>query len=311
MKDWKNLVSRPDAEAAEACRQAYGEQAWIDWLLGHTGRAEMQAMERHLAECTACRAIVSEWRPLLGAAAEPRSGRAEAEQLGRHAAACAARRAFAAEGSPLLGAAAEPRSGRAETQGPLSDASAALPSASVRRSLLARVRLIGLRRRLRDLLRRKRRWLYGATASLLLGLAIFSLMRTAAAPEEQRSHYVAERLPEAAYMMGDPATASFRAEPANRSLGEGFIWYNIASGEAVVLLEGFMPSEGYVVQAWAVRGSARANLGLMRQNVDRAHLYIRDRSLSQADNISLTIEPSGGSDSPTSPEALIFRLPQR
>lgn len=274
MKDWKDLVPRPGADAAGACRQAYSEQAWIDWLLGHTGRAETQAMERHLAECAACRTIVAEWRPLLGAAPEPRSGRAEAE-------------------------------------GPASDASAALPSASVRFSLLAHVRLIGLRRRLRDLLRRKRRWLYGATASLLLGLAVFGLMRTAAAPQEQRSHYVAERLPEAAYMMGDPATASFRAEPANRSLGEGFIWYNDASGEAVVLLEGFIPSDGYVVQAWAVRGSAHANLGLMRQNVDRAHLYIRDRSLRQADNISLTIEPSGGSDSPTSPEALIFRLPQR
>jgi anti-sigma-K factor RskA len=186
---------------------------------------------------------------------------------------------------------------------------AVFPSESVRRSIRSHVKKRALRNRLKEGLTRRSKWAAAAAACMVLALCVAGLYRTVHEPGEERDLYVAEHEPIAVPFMKDPTTASFRVEPFNDELGEGYVWFNDNSKEMLVLLEGVLPSEGHVLQVWAVDRSGHANLGLLRHDeARRAHFYFKGEALAKADNIALTVEPMGGSRYPTSPDAFLIRL---
>ncbi|GFN33922.1 anti-sigma factor [Paenibacillus xylaniclasticus] len=181
-----------------------------------------------------------------------------------------------------------------------------MPSPNVYRKLRHHVRT----RSVMLAIRRRGKWFAAAAAALLLLVGVLAVYHsTEESTSDQRSIYVAQYEPHAVPFMNDPKTTSYRIFPYNEALGEGYVWFNGSSQEMLVLLEGLFPSEGHVVQAWAVDDKGRANLGLLRQiEASREHLYFKGEQLINANHIVLTVEPIGGSEHPTSPDVFVFDL---
>ncbi|ALS28261.1 anti-sigma-K factor RskA [Paenibacillus sp. 32O-W] len=183
----------------------------------------------------------------------------------------------------------------------------ALPSESVRGKLRRRLRLIGLRRSIRQ---HSGKWMVAAACAIMLLTALAGLFHIDGS-SERRNRYVAEHEPAAVAFLNDPFTANYHVRLTNHMLGEGYIWFNDNSHEALILLEGTLPSDGYALQVWAVKGDGHAKLGTLSfKEKNLAHLFVKAEALTSADNIVLTMEPRGSSSLPSS-EALVFMLQRR
>lgn len=188
-------------------------------------------------------------------------------------------------------------------------AGAPVPSDRVRTSLRAHVRRRGWTRRLRSGWTSRSKWAAGIASAAVILVCAAALYASVRQPANQRNAYVASHEPTAISFINAPETASYKVHPYNDELGEGYVWYNVSSGEMLVLLDGLISSHDYDIQAWALSGSRRTNLGLLRQlEKKHAHLYVKAGALENASQLALTIEPSGGSEAPTSPDAFLFRV---
>ncbi|MFC4808929.1 anti-sigma factor [Paenibacillus sp. GCM10023250] len=228
---------------------------------------------------------------------------AEREAMAAHLAGCDRCRAARAAWAPLLeGSAPEPGAPAASEP--------ARPSEMLRRRLRLYVRRRAAVLRIRRALRAHRRTAAAVAAiAVLLLLCVTGLYRREPSAEEQRKVDAAVLEPAAASFLDDPQTAGFAVRPELEQLGKGYIWFNDASGEVYVMLEGLLPSAGHDVQVWAVNEAGRINLGLLHHDrPSRAHLFVKQALLPKAHHIALTVEPAGGSRMPTEPDVLVFRL---
>lgn len=249
----------------------YSEEEWIDWMLGNIKGRLMEDMRLHLGRCPACREIAGVWGPLL-ADTEPPAAPLN-QQTRQHP----------------------------DFRKPL------LPADPVRRSLRRRVRIRGWRRAIAGM-----RPVYRRGAAALAGLAFIALVLAGLYGirdgDTERTRYVTHYDPEALSVISRPDTVSL---PLDRDVLEPFtgnIWYNDASGELFVLIEDPALSDSQTLQAWAVKNGERNALGLIQVEAAKGHLYVKDGQLGEADNFALTVEPIGGSQSPTSPDAVRVRL---
>jgi hypothetical protein len=188
-----------------------------------------------------------------------------------------------------------------------------LPSIATYNSLRRHVKARGICLRLQQGIRTKSKWAVGIAAGILLLLCVWSISRIESRqPEDQRTQFVAQYEPSAVSFMDDPTTASYQVHPYNNQLGEGYVYYNDSSRELLVLVEGLLSSEGQDVQAWTVDERGHASLGLLqRDEADRAHLYLKGKALGSVHHIVLTVEPVGGSEQPTTPDAFVFHIQNR
>ncbi|NBD25837.1 anti-sigma factor [Paenibacillus glycinis] len=286
-------------DADDACNKLYGEEDWIDWLLGHKPQAERDAMASHLARCARCRDIRETWTPLLEGAG---STEVPAMERAGGPAIAGAGHAWAGTAAIVADAAAGEGRGASRREQPM-------PSDARRERLRRYVRARSAGLRLRRLLPAHRRMVAAAVAAALLVLLAAGVYRTAPSQSERRMVDAAVLEPTAAAFLQDPRTASFKIHPEAEELGEGYIWFNETSGEVYVMLEGLLPSAAHDVQVWAVNQDEHVNLGLLHHDrPSRAHLYVKQEMLLQAHRIALTVEPAGGSSNPTEPDALVFRL---
>lgn len=222
----------------------------------------------------------------------------QAETMRRHLNDCPACRRVVEAWEPLLAV-------EAAEAGERNDAP--IPSEIARRKLRARVVAMGWSKRAARSLRNHRKKAIAGAAALILGICLAGLYPNGTQPSTEQDNYVALHEPGAVSLVNDPNTFGYPIKPDN--LGEGYVWFNVDSREMFVLIDGLLPSDGYVIQAWAVDGSAHRNLGLLRQfELAKAHLYVKGSALAEVDNVALTIEPTGGSAAPTSPDAVLVRL---
>ncbi|MBD2867623.1 anti-sigma factor [Paenibacillus arenilitoris] len=224
----------------------------------------------------------------------------EAESMRLHAAGCAKCRYAAGEWKPLL-ATEQQADGK-------SDGAALLPSPSVRRKLRSKVKMKGwLARAARGMASGKGR--IAAASGIAILLCAVMLQSVPDEPDAKHSRYVEAYEPRALSFMNDPRTAGFPVHALRSELGAGYVWFNEGSGEVLLLLEGMLPSDGFVIQAWLLEGSTHRNMGVLKHlEASRAHLYFKDKAIARPQNIALTVEPHGGSLEPTSPDALVIRL---
>jgi hypothetical protein len=247
------------------------EERWVDW---HTGRLSPEAMQRlalHREHCAACREASRQWEALL---------------------------APAGAGGTAASAASAPPSARQRRQ---------------RRRLRAAVR----RRGLLLPLRRYPALAAGGAAALLIALALLRYIAAgSAAQAEPPVEYAQRHEPEGAAVMQRPDTVVYSLDGnlspgAEDGLSEGThgtVWVNVRTHEIFVLLQGLLPSNSRDVQAWAVIRHDWANLGLLQFHERQGHLYARDSRIDEADELSFTIEPKGGSVQPTAPDSAKVRL---
>lgn len=240
------------------CREGYTEEAWIDYLMG-TEEFMLSEMGRHLELCPVCQKMYKRWRELL----------------------------------PDQGENMMPKSGEFQIEsGPPRWVQAVVPSDRVRRKLRSKVRMMGIRHSAGKFLSAKRRLVLslGAVCVLLLAVGGILFMNR---PDIEWDSYVKTYEPAAINVMLSPDSEFYPISLGRPEPKSGVVWYNSHSGELLMLVGGLIPREDQVVRVWAVREGSRDDLGVLQYHAYRAHLYVRDRVLDQAD-IILSIEPKSG-----------------
>ncbi|MNC42700.1 Anti-sigma-K factor rskA [compost metagenome] len=112
-------------------------------------------------------------------------------------------------------------------------------------------------------------------------------------------------------VLSRPETVAYPLDWSRKDQFSGNVWYNGSSQELFVLIEDVALGDGQSIQAWAVKNGSRNTLGLVQIEDAKGHLYVQGSQLGEADNIALTVEPTGGSLSPTSPDAAWVHLLKR
>ncbi|WP_379160066.1 anti-sigma factor [Paenibacillus sp. sgz5001063] len=268
----------------------YSEEEWIDWIGNDIQGNKRAEMGFHLEECPVCRERYHTWLPLL---AQP----APYEDEGLAGTKSA--------GEPTCSAESEPLSVSAEQQYPL------YPSGSVRRNVRRRVRWTGWRRRLANLRPAYRRGAAALALCCAVGIMLLGLAGTERDGRSERNRYVSSYEPQAMAVLNRPETVAYPLDWSRKDQFSGNVWYNGSSGELFVLIEDVALSDGLSIQAWAVKNGSRNTLGLVRIEETKGHLYVKGSQLGEADNIALTVEPTGGSLKPTSPDAAWVHLIKR
>jgi hypothetical protein len=197
------------------------------------------------------------------------------------------------------------------------DAAPAPPLPERRRQSLRRaVRAAGLRRRMRGPVK-------AALAAAALVVLIAGLIHRAwpgdgrfgasaqTARHESPGEYLLLREPEAGHVLAAPDTTQFRVVHVLGPSGEGYIWLSGDAREALLYLHGLPDMDLVDYQAWAMRGPQADSLGVLKLVDGIAHLHIRSVLLPDAKMISLSAEPKGGSDQPTSPPAALVLFDAR
>ncbi|GGA37498.1 anti-sigma factor [Paenibacillus physcomitrellae] len=259
----------------DACLRLYSEQDWIDWLLGSIPESRAVEMAAHAAACPSCKILKRRWEGILGTNLDEDQG-----QDGEYEAVETVDTVRATQAAVAAAIHAY-------------DAEAEFPQDRIRKQLRHKVRMIGLRRKISGLFVSRWKWTLGFAAALML-LIIFWAALPLAHPDTEWNRYVKTYEPEALQVLSDPQTVSYPLHWGGKEPQLGKMWYNADSKEVLMLVGGLVPGKGQTVRVWLVNQSSEDNLGLLRYDANRAHLYVRDKTISPADNIVLTIEPEGG-----------------
>lgn len=302
-------VGKLRERAAAGCPDGFGESDWIDYVMNKWGPVRTEKMRLHLEDCEACAELHREWSELLAAEtseAEPREAAAVVGAEQRAAAGGEAAVGEAAGGEAAVGEADQRAAAGGEAE--LREAAgggAEYPRHSVYLSLSRRVRLRGWMRRVR------RRWAAGVFPVAAACLLIVALRLGGVATMEEPppiNDYVQLQEPAALAVLSAPDTARYRIVAPIGGEGDGYFWLSGDSSEAFLLLDRLPVLELADYQAWAVSGSRRDSLGLMKLSGKRGHLYVRADALRMADTIALSAEPKGGSLQPTTEQIILLLL---
>lgn len=279
------------AERDGVCVRMYSEQEWIDWLLGTMEEKRRSEMAKHLDTCAICLGQKTYWEDVLGITGVDAS---QTDMPGKP---------VSGDPKPAQVMPVEPvrvqlhlqeKAVTSSTQriDPWADS---LPSERIRRSLRRRVRGIGWRRRALRLLTVRWKWTVSLATALMVLMGLGYALDHLNQPEAGWDRYVQTYEPEALSVLSKPDTISYpiamgRLEPEN-----GRVWYNAATREMLMLVGGLVPDKGQTIRVWIVKEGARDSLGLLQYHANRAHLYVKDKTLNVNDDLELTIEPISGS----------------
>ncbi|WP_168120242.1 anti-sigma factor [Paenibacillus sp. HB172176] len=279
-------TDRDNEWSGGGCAKGYGEQEWIDLILGKQAESVERAMRSHLSSCPACDAQYREWRELLAVEEVPETaGEAwEHEQEG--------------SGQRMV------ESGKELAHERTADARTLLPPTRYQ-SLLGEVSKLKRRSR-------RKRWgvalaLPAFAAAVIVALTLF-LPAGDGKPASRIDEYVMRQEPAALAVLRNENTSKYRIAAAEGRAGEGYLWFNVSNNEAFLLLDRLTSGDEVDYQAWAITGDRRDSLGLITLSGTQGHLYMRTDLLRMADTIALSAEPKGGSPQPTTEQMVLLVL---
>ncbi|MBW4085558.1 anti-sigma factor [Paenibacillus sp. S150] len=329
----ESLESRSGGSGPRVPFRHYSEEEWIDWIGNDIQGSKREDMQRHLERCPACRELYGLWIPLLAgpSPSEDAEGRGGAQSADNDYGTVRAKNGTAQdeygsvhanEGMRMDGYSsvdsASVAGGSFSDRGHITADSSSMgqmgylyPSDRVRRALNRRVRRTGWRRKLAALRPAYRRGAAALAVCGAVGLLLLGLFGTEQNGSSERNRYVSSYEPQAMAVLSRPETVAYPLDWSRKDQFSGNVWYNGSSQELFVLIEDVALSEGLSIQAWAVKNGSRNTLGLVQIEDAKGHLYVKGGQLREADNIALTVEPTGGSESPTSPDAAWVRLLKR
>lgn len=144
-------------------------------------------------------------------------------------------------------------------------------------------------------------------AVLFLGLmSLFFFQRDSGLSDEGA---LAAHLPNMDIVM-DPHTVLHVASVVP-SHAKSYVWVNNTSNEMLILTKGLAPLPETDYQVWFITQDRRSRVGLLRWENGIAQLYFQGGELGLVENIAVSVEPKGGSFTPTSPDAIFVNLRTR
>ncbi|SFB19527.1 Anti-sigma-K factor rskA [Cohnella sp. OV330] len=282
------------------------EERWVDLLSGRLNARDAQALLAHGDGCRDCGDVYAQWAALLGGERGPSNLPAGRDAYRPADRAAPRRKAASADFAARPGEALALSAGR-------------------RRSLLLRAGIYAYARRAtRALLAAARRPAFAAACGLGATVAVALLLLHPFAREDAQeagnvlspAGYARLHEPEGVSVLGEPDTVVYKSgESGLAGMKVGLpagaketLWVNARTHELFLLMEGLLPSARTDVQAWARSGATSANLGLLSFHDSRAHLYAANIRPEEWESVLLTIEPKGGSLTPTEPETVSIPL---
>ncbi|WP_151524089.1 anti-sigma factor [Serinicoccus kebangsaanensis] len=251
---------------------------------------ERAAFEAHLADCDRCRREVEELQDL----ALVLSDGLEVEPPAQLRASVLDLVATEARGPETAGAARDAAGGEAAATGSPADGDATA-TAEPHEDGAADVTSLDARRRHRAPTRGPGRWLAAAAAAVVLAGGVWGVSQA---------------------LNPDPATQVIRADDASEHTadtedGPVAVIVSAAEGRAVVQLpaEFASPRAGSVYQAWFVSadGTARS-AGVLQPEMLEERTALLEGSPDDAVAVGFTVEPTGGSDQPTTEPFVVVPL---
>ena len=164
------------------------------------------------------------------------------------------------------------------------------------------------------LLRQLRRRLYrpsilwGAASAALIGaliLGIGTLQRKQPLDSWERLPIAAEQIPP--FVIADAETVRYPIDPQEGHLTgiNGIIWVNGPGDQVYCFVEGLEDYTGHDYQIWLIKTVNRENGGLLRMMGEYGDLLLQQRNIHEVRQISISLEPKGGSLYPTSADTIL------
>ena len=264
-----------NANNGQLCSNGYREEQWIDFILNKLPIVKRQQLEQHLPSCHACRELVEEWGELLADRKEktsPTVSLHDGEQAKQTA-----------------------------------DTSYYELSEKKLHSLQRHVKIQALLHQFGNKAKEYKIVIAGAVAAVMLLVSPFIGLRSTFSTPDHVDQYVQHYEPAAVSFVNGIESARYRVETAEGQASSGYIWLKQDWSEAFLWLENLQYVGLKDYQAWAISGDRASSLGIIQLVGNEGHLYISaPSSLRPTDFITLTVEPKGGSSSPTSKPIMLI-----
>lgn len=254
------------------CNSHYVEEEWVDFVMGMLSHDKRQQLEAHLEDCLVCRRYVEEWSLI-----------------------------YASNG-------VEQHSGEADTFNPIMAVERREQLMPDEKYLLSLQRAVKKQARLKQWKRKLKEHKYmmgGAAAAafvLVMSMLLFNHQPSTPVHVDQ---YVRHYEPSAASFVNAVDSARYRIEMAEEQKSSGYLWLKDDLTEVFLWLENLPDLEMKDYQAWAMSGQQASSLGIIQRVGSAGHLYTTTSYLHPTDFIMLTVEPKGGSISPTSKQIVL------
>jgi len=146
------------------------------------------------------------------------------------------------------------------------------------------------------------RWLAGVAAAGVLVAGALGVSTYQANQRADEAQVAADQMSE---VLADPNAVIERADIEGG--GAGTLVLSPADGRAVFMTAGLPdPASGQTYQLWAIDDAGATSVGLMEPDAGEASEFVALPSGSTA--FGVTVEPSGGSDQPTTDPILVLEL---
>ncbi len=127
-----------------------------------------------------------------------------------------------------------------------------------------------------------------------------------------------ERLPIAtedipSFVTDDKKTVQYMINPQKGQLSgiNGIIWVNGRRDEVYCYMQNVENNAGYDYQIWLVKPVKKENGGLLRVMEQYGELYLQQRNIQEVQQISISLEPKGGSLFPTTDDTILVDFNNR
>lgn len=149
-------------------------------------------------------------------------------------------------------------------------------------------------------------------AIIMLVVGLYQLNQQQPMTESDSYEYVTaqhEQIPE--QFLTNPDTNRLDIIPVtiNRNV-KGDVWLNEVTNELILQVDGLTPLQSHDYQVWLVHDNNVWNDELLRFKDGRIQVYYRVPDVKTVRYIKVSIEPMGGSPTPTGPETLFIDLHQ-
>lgn len=277
---------------------AYPEEKLVDYVMKRLPYAESRNLELHLKECEACSGTAEEWADLMGAEnlAMPfhesdvfgqelfRSRDMDGEQLGS---------TQPAGTEPAIRGAVQDQ---APDDGPM-------PPDRLRHRLMRAAYIRSFRSKVRIRKHAALQAISGALIILLIA-GLFTLKGNDVQTQAAFEHTVSQRI---ADMQSDD-TERYVIQPVEPFYGSGSVWLKRGSGEMLIVVNGLHSLQEKDYQVWLQDEERLSSVGFMLVQGPQGQSYYYGFGAENAKRIVVSMEPKGGSRSPTGPEAVLVNM---
>jgi anti-sigma-K factor RskA len=143
---------------------------------------------------------------------------------------------------------------------------------------------------------------------LVLVIGISTLQGKRSLDSWERLPLTSDNIPP--FVTNDTQTVQYVIEPRKGYLTDihGIIWVNGYRDEAYFFVHNLEKSGDQDYQIWLIKPVTRENGGLLQVKGKYGELYLQQRNIQEVQQISISLEPKGGSLYPTSGDTILVDL---